>query len=121
VDCVTYFWTISLFFILGQDGSSMGGEIVYWLGDSLYLNITNRCTNKCYFCFRRYWDGIAGFKLKLAQEPSAEQIIECLERHILRRKWKEVVFCGFGEPTIRLDCILEVTRWIKRHYPFFKS
>jgi TatD family-associated radical SAM protein len=98
----------------------MDGKIVYWLGDSLYLNITNRCTNECYFCFRRYWNGISGFNLRLAQEPSVEQIIECLERHISRRKWKEIVFCGFGEPTIRLDCILEVTRWIKRHYPFLK-
>jgi len=99
-----------------MENTDMNGEIVYWLSDSLYLNITNRCTNECYFCFRRYWNGISGFKLKLAQEPSIKQVIKCLERHISRR-WKEIVFCGFGEPTIRLDCILEVTKWIKRHYP----
>lgn len=34
-----------------------------------------------------------------------------------RRRWSEIVFCGFGEPTIRLDCILEVAKWIKRYYP----
>lgn len=96
------------------------GDIVYWLGDSLYLNITNRCSNKCYFCFRHFWDGIAGFRLKLSKEPSTEQVIEELKKHISRRRWEEVVFCGFGEPTIRLDCVLEVARWIKKYYPFLK-
>lgn len=95
-------------------------NIVYWLGDSLYLNITNRCPNRCYFCFRYFWDGIAGFRLKLSSEPNAEQVIEELREHITRRRWKEVVFCGFGEPTARLDCLLEVTRWIKKYYPSLK-
>ncbi|MEM1515037.1 MAG: TatD family nuclease-associated radical SAM protein [Candidatus Bathyarchaeia archaeon] len=95
-------------------------NIVYWLGDSLYLNITNRCPNRCYFCFRYFWDGIASFRLKLSSEPSAEQVIEELKEYITRKKWKEIVFCGFGEPTARLDCLLEVTRWIKKCYPSFK-
>ncbi|MEM2749467.1 MAG: TatD family nuclease-associated radical SAM protein [Candidatus Bathyarchaeia archaeon] len=92
-------------------------NIIYWLGDSLYLNITNRCSNRCYFCFRHYWNGIAGFNLKLREEPDPKRVIEDLKKHISRRRWVEVVFCGFGEPTVRLDCILEVARWIKRHYP----
>ena len=32
------------------------------------------------------------------------------------RSWDEVVFCGFGEPTERLDILLEVARWIRQHY-----
>lgn len=95
-------------------------SIVYWLGDTLYLNITNRCSNKCYFCFRHFWDGIAGFRLKLSSEPSAEKVIEELGKHISRRRWREVVFCGFGEPTARLDCLIRVTKWIKSHYPFLR-
>lgn len=95
-------------------------DIVYWLGDSLYINITNQCSNRCYFCFRHFWDGIAGFKLKLSREPTVEEIIEELKEHISKRRWSEVVFCGFGEPTFRLDCLLEVTKWIKRYYPFLK-
>jgi len=90
-------------------------SIVYWLGKSLYLNVTNRCSNDCYFCFRRYWRGINGFHLKLNVEPSPREVIKELQNHIHRRSWKEVVFCGFGEPTTRLDCILEVTGWIKRN------
>jgi len=92
-------------------------NIVYWLGDTLYLNITNRCSNKCYFCFRHYWSGIAGFNLKLKEEPEPMRVIEDLKKHMSRRRWSEIVFCGFGEPTIRLDCVLEIAKWIKRHYP----
>lgn len=101
-------------------GPKMSSDIVYWLNKALYLNITNRCSNNCYFCFRHYLRGIAGFNLKLKNEPTVKQVIKQLERFISARRWKEIVFCGFGEPTIKLDCILEVTRWIKRYYPNMK-
>ncbi len=98
----------------------MSPDIVYWLNETLYLNITNRCSNNCYFCFRHYLRGIAGFNLKLEREPTVKQIIKQLKRFISTRHWKEIVFCGFGEPTMRLDCILEVTEWIKKHWPYIK-
>jgi len=92
-------------------------SIVYWLGDNLYLNITNRCSNNCYFCFRRYKRGIDGFNLKLREEPTQRQIIDDLQNFINKKTWKEIVFCGFGEPLEKLDYVLEVTRWIKKHFP----
>jgi len=91
-------------------------SVVYWLGNSLYLNVTNRCPNSCYFCFRRYKKGIREFNLKLEKEPTTEEVIEKLRKVINRKNWSEVVFCGFGEPLERLDLVLEVTRWIKKHY-----
>lgn len=94
---------------------NLRSNVVYWLGNNLYLNITNRCSNRCYFCFRHYWRGIGDFNLKLRHEPSVSQVIEELLTQIHRGQWKEVVFCGFGEPTIRLDCLLKVARWIKEH------
>jgi len=90
-------------------------SMVYWLGNSLYLNITNRCPNNCYFCFRKFKNGIWGYNLKLREEPSSNEVIEELRKVINRKNWSEVVFCGFGEPLERLDCIIEVTRWIKKH------
>jgi len=90
-------------------------SVVYWLGNGLYLNITNRCPNNCYFCFRKFKDGIQGFNLKLGKEPSLNEVIKELKEVINRKNWSEVVFCGFGEPLERLDCVLEVTRWIKKH------
>lgn len=89
--------------------------MVYWLGGGLYVNLTNRCSNRCYFCVRNFAAGVGGFNLRLTAEPSVGQVIEGLQRVIHRRRWGEVVFCGFGEPTERLDCVLEVTRWTKRY------
>ena len=90
-------------------------SIVYWLGNNIYLNITNRCPNNCYFCFRRFKNGIKEFKLKLEKEPATEEVIAELQKELNRNNWNEIVFCGFGEPLERLDTVLEVTRWIKKH------
>jgi cyclic pyranopterin phosphate synthase len=89
---------------------------VYWLGSTLYLNITNSCSNNCYFCFKNFKRGVGDFNLKLAEEPTPAQIISNLEEVMFKKNWIELVFCGFGEPTERLDCLLEVTRWIKQHH-----
>jgi len=91
-------------------------SVVYWLGNSLYLNVTNRCPNSCYFCFRKFKNGIREFNLKLEKEPTSEEVIKELRKVINRKNWSEVVFCGFGEPLERLDLVLEVTRWVKKHY-----
>lgn len=90
-------------------------SIVYWLGNSIYLNITNKCPNRCYFCFRRFKNGIKEFKLKLEKVPNTEEVIEELHKILNKNNWDEIVFCGFGEPLERLDVILEVTRWVKKH------
>ncbi|MEM1552468.1 MAG: TatD family nuclease-associated radical SAM protein [Candidatus Bathyarchaeia archaeon] len=91
-------------------------SVVYWLGENLYLNITNKCSNKCYFCLRNFRNGVGGFNLKLEKEPVVSEIIAELENVINWRNWREIVFCGFGEPLVKLDCVLEVSRWIRRHY-----
>ena len=91
-------------------------KTVYWLDNTLYLNITNQCSNSCYFCLKRYRRGVGGFNLKLAQEPSVSQITSELSEVLHMRSWDGVVFCGFGEPTERLDVLLEVARWIRQHY-----
>jgi cyclic pyranopterin phosphate synthase len=89
---------------------------VYWLGDNLYLNITNRCSNRCIFCFRNFKRGVGDFTLWLKEEPSFEQVTRELEEAMRKRAWKEIVFCGFGEPTERLDLLLVVARWVKQRY-----
>ena len=89
---------------------------VYWLDKNLYLNITNKCSSNCYFCIRKFKSGVGGFRLKLAEEPSAAQVIAELKEVIHRRRWAELVFCGFGEPTAKLDCLLDVARWMRQHY-----
>jgi len=89
---------------------------VYWLEDKLYLNITNKCSNRCIFCIRNFKKGVADFNLKLTEEPTFATILSELKQALYARNWKEIVFCGFGEPTARLDCLIEVTQWIRQHY-----
>jgi TatD family-associated radical SAM protein len=96
-----------------------GGEkprIAYVLDDSLYLNITNKCSNNCWFCLRNFKRGVGGFNLKLKREPTVAEVKAELEEALGLRRWSEVVFCGFGEPTARLSVLLEVTRWIRKSY-----
>jgi len=82
-------------------------SIAYPIGDSLYLNITNRCTNECPFCIRnknRKFN--QQFDLWLTKEPSVDELIAAIGDPA---KYKQIVFCGYGEPTIRLDVIKEVS------------
>jgi len=88
-------------------------RIAYWLDNSLYLNITNKCSNNCWFCIRNFKRGVGGFHLKLEREPTTAEVKAELEVALALRRWGEVVFCGFGEPTARLDVLLEVARWIR--------
>jgi cyclic pyranopterin phosphate synthase len=85
--------------------------ILYEAHGNLYLNITNRCTAECVFCIKRYSDGVYGYNLRLSKEPSLSEIIKQLSELELS-KYKEVVFTGFGEPLVRLDDVLEITKWL---------
>ena len=88
-------------------------RIVYWLDNNLYLNITNKCSNNCWFCIRNFKQSVGGFYLKLEKEPTIIQVKTELQKALSLKHWNEVVFCGFGEPTARLDVLLEVARWIR--------
>jgi TatD family-associated radical SAM protein len=85
--------------------------IVYEAHGNLYLNITNRCTADCIFCLKRYSDGVYGYNLRLLKEPTLPEIIKQLSEHDLS-KYTEVVFTGFGEPLLRLNDMLEITKWL---------
>lgn len=86
---------------------------VYWLDNKLYLNITNKCSNRCIFCFRNFKHGVGDFTLKLATEPSFLDVAKDLDETVGQKVWKEIVFCGFGEPTARLDLLLELAHYLK--------
>ena len=86
------------------------GRITYKIRNSLYLNITNRCTNECFFCTRISDPWVQGYNLRLEGEPSAEDIIKEIGDP---KVYDEVVFCGYGEPTLRLNIIKEVSKKIK--------
>lgn len=87
--------------------------ITYAIRNSLYLNITNRCTCKCYFCVTHFTDYVKGHNLRLDSEPSSDEIISAIPADV-HTKYKEVVFCGYGEPTLRLDVIKDVCKHLKK-------
>ena len=89
---------------------STHAEIAYRIRDSLYLNITNRCTNKCSFCVKFRSDFVKGHMLRLAAEPSEDEIKKAIGDP---QKVREVVFCGYGEPLQRLDTVKNISRWVK--------
>ncbi len=87
--------------------------ITYELSGSLYVNVTNRCSNKCAFCVRDKKDSVNGKdNMWLEREPTVEEILADFERRDLSR-YKEVVFCGYGEPFERFDDVMAVARSLK--------
>lgn len=85
-------------------------RVAYRIRNSLYLNITNRCTNVCTFCAKRGDFHVKGHYLKLPEEPGVEQLIAEVGDPT---DYGEVVFCGFGEPLLRLPVVREVAAALK--------
>ena len=88
--------------------------ILYEIGNNLYVNLTNKCPCACTFCLRQTRDHMADSGvLWLEHEPSAEEVKADFKNFDMD-KYKEIVFCGFGEPTERLDVLLEVASYVKQ-------
>jgi TatD DNase family protein len=87
--------------------------IVYQIRDSLYVNLTNRCTSLCAFCTRVDDPVSSGYYLGMTQEqePAAAEVIEAIGDPT---KYREIVFCGYGEPTIKLEELKAVARYVKK-------
>ncbi len=91
--------------------------ITYEVGNKLYLNLTNKCPCACLFCIRQNGDGAYGSdSLWLQHEPSFAEVEAALSECDLD-SYEEIVFCGYGEPLMRLDFCLEVATLLKRIRP----
>ncbi len=100
----------------------LGGSVVYRYNPrphTIYLNITNRCSNSCTFCVKNYPSGLSGYKLRLDREPTVDEVWNRLQGEV-KDSDREVVFCGFGEPTMRLDLVVELTRRIRMEHPYLE-
>ncbi|MDE6474982.1 MAG: TatD family nuclease-associated radical SAM protein [Clostridia bacterium] len=89
----------------------MQNRYVYTVDDNIYINLTNRCSNRCEFCVRYYDKPIYG-DLWIKDEPSAQTVIEILEKDYNLKDYGEVVFCGYGEPTYRFDAIEKICDYV---------
>ena len=94
--------------------------ITYIVEDKLYVNITNKCSNRCEFCIRNNGDGAYGSdSLWLEREPTREEILDSIFSRDLS-VFPEIVFCGYGEPSYRLDDAVYVANVVKEKYPEMK-
>ena len=90
--------------------------ILYEVHQNIYVNITNRCSSACVFCLRQNRDHMDNSgSLWLEREPSLEEIKSAFKNRDIS-KYNAVVFCGFGEPTERLDVLLQAAKFVKNEY-----
>nr|WP_072902519.1 TIGR04100 family radical SAM protein [Hathewaya proteolytica] len=88
-------------------------NILYNMGDTLYINITNKCQCNCVFCIRNEYDSVRGNEsLWLDHEPEVQEVIEAFKKCDLD-KYEHIVFCGYGEPLLKLEKVIEVCKYIR--------
>ena len=92
--------------------------ITYEYGGGLYVNLTNRCDCACVFCLRHngHKGSIYADDLWLDHEPTRREALDDLLKRDLA-SYPEIVFCGFGEPTFRIDDILWLVDEMKKAVP----
>ncbi|MGN0942018.1 MAG: TatD family nuclease-associated radical SAM protein [Selenomonadaceae bacterium] len=85
----------------------------------IYVNLTNRCTCACTFCLRTMKKMAESHTLWLKKEPTVEEVEAGLDEAFKKHGAliSEVVFCGFGEPTMRLHDLVTLLGYVKNHYP----
>ncbi|MCX5749573.1 MAG: TatD family nuclease-associated radical SAM protein [Candidatus Saganbacteria bacterium] len=93
-------------------------DYIYELKDSLYINLTNRCNNRCSFCIKyknRIFEG--KHNLWLDREPDAEEVTGLINDP---SKYRQIVFCGYGEPLIRLETLKKIAAGLKEKGSFIR-
>jgi TatD DNase family protein len=90
-------------------------DFAYRYGDEhkLYLNVTNRCTNRCSFCVRYRTEGLCGSVLWGGEEPDLHMLQQAVRRHGKLDSFREFIWCGYGEPTFRLELIQQAADWLR--------
>ena len=83
----------------------------YRIREACYINLTNRCTLRCAFCpkFNKEWT-VKGHGLRLRGEPDPATVLEAIGDP---GRYQEVVFCGLGESTLRLEAMHEIADQLK--------
>ncbi|GAB6065064.1 YchF/TatD family DNA exonuclease [Aquifex pyrophilus] len=94
------------------NGEVKKNTITYVINNKLYINLTNKCNLHCVFCQRErernFW--VKGYWVWVDRDPSVEEVIREIGDP---KRYDEVVFCGYGEPTLRFSALKEIAKWVK--------
>ncbi len=112
-DDVARITTLNAKELFGIGEKTETAKIVYQIRNSIYINITNRCTNYCTFCAKFKSYTVKGHYLRLKQEPAFLDVIRAVGDRPAE-KYDEIVFCGYGEPLIRLELVKEAGLFLKK-------
>lgn len=106
--------SVNAYQLFGVGQPPARGRVAYAIRDSLYINLTNACTDRCVFCALsddQFWKGegtspfVKGHHLRMAKDPSVDEVLAAAGDP---SRYKEIVFCGYGEPVIRLKELREI-------------
>lgn len=86
--------------------------------ETVYVNLTNSCTNRCVFCLREQKDDVCGAEMWHDDNYKLEDIISQFEAYSPTPS--EVVFCGYGEPFLRREMMKEFCKYLRKNYPAIK-
>ena len=97
--------------------------LVYSINDekepsTIYVNLTNACTNSCIFCLRTQKDDVCGREMWHDDKYTLDDIIEQFNNY--KNCAKEVVFCGYGEPFLKKDMMKSFCEYLRKNYPQIK-
>lgn len=93
-----------------------GTTFAYRVGANVYINLTNRCSSSCTFCVRKNYDSVGeADTLWLEHEPTAQEVMEAIAAFD-PDSYNDLVFCGYGEPTMALDVLKEVAAQAKERW-----
>ncbi|ORU00912.1 radical SAM domain protein [Anaerovibrio sp. JC8] len=87
---------------------------------SIYVNLTNKCNCACTFCLRNMKEMAEQSSLWLKEEPAVDEVKLLLDE-LPWEKVSEIVFCGFGEPTCRIEAVVELLKYVKSTHPEVKT
>ena len=102
--------------------------------NTVYVNLTNACTNSCVFCLREQKDDVCGAEMWHDENYTLGDVIKQFEEfftphpassHPLPQvtkgyKPENVVFCGYGEPFLKKDMMKAFAQYIRENYPEIK-